>query len=245
MSLSEEQRGELDALEAIYPDQYKLISEADEAEFELLLTIENPVPKSDVGDLEVKFLFKLPKDYPNVEPDIAVHTVRGCTTKKDESDLREFLKLQITEQGLLGQVMVFSLVNEATSWLQGRLEKMAEEKTQEEDAALREWHRRQAEEMEAAREAEGPKVTRFDEDQRLDGTPVTKDNFAEWKRKFDIERAEAQAAAKAAAAAATRRMTGREFFEMSNLNMDELEGELDFYDEEESADGVATSAADS
>eukprot|EP00762_Andalucia_godoyi_P007466 ANDGO_07852.mRNA.1 RWD domain-containing protein 1 OS=Rattus norvegicus GN=Rwdd1 PE=2 SV=1 len=255
--ISDEQQSELDALSAIYADQYTFLSFDPVPSFEIRLsaTVSDPallpttrtqLPYDDsedgeqeesavVSEISCVLTFRIPFEYPAVDPDISVHSLDGTMTKKDESDLREFLFLQISALGLSGQVMVFSLVSEALQWMQTRVDENAKEATRKEDEALVEWRRRQIAQLEAE-QAASLRATRFDEDQRVGGTLVTRETFAQWKLQFDeekrVEKEKENARKKAAAIGPGSRMTGRQFFEMFTLSMEDLEGELEFAEDE-------------
>lgn len=153
----EEQQNELEALEAIYSDEFKLIEEA--KCFEISVFSEHD------EDEDIKFSacieFKYVEYYPDEGPIIEVRSLTGLDDS-NVTTLEGILKQQIEEN--LGMVMVFTLVSEAQEFLNQTVENRKKEK--------------EAEKLRKIKEAEKAELA------KITGTPVTYENFMAWKLNF-------------------------------------------------------------
>ncbi|XP_046848267.1 RWD domain-containing protein 1-like [Xenia sp. Carnegie-2017] len=157
----EEQRQELEALEAIYPTEFKLIEEPNC--FEITVASEHDEDNSIKFSVSVQFTYV--ENYPDCRPFIELKSRDGLTDNHLHS-LKEFLHEKAEEN--LGMVMIFTLISETQEFLNEAVEK--EKNSQEEERQRK---------LKEAEEAELAKLT---------GTPVTHENFIIWKLKFDEER---------------------------------------------------------
>ncbi|KAK0552904.1 Protein gir2 [Tilletia horrida] len=159
------------------------------------------------------------EEYPDALPQMEIETVEG---ELDESATEELLSSvrEMGESDCLGMAMVFTLAShlreELTSYLRRRVQLAEEARLKARD-----------EEIEA-------------EQQKFKGTAVTVERFAEWRKKFEAERAAAKAAEEEALMKGMsakekeefRRMrvkpTGRQIFQRSGpASVAEEEGEDD------------------
>lgn len=210
----DEQQAEVEALAAIYGDDFVVVQS------EPLFLLSISLRQSD--DYHVDLQLTLPPAYPTdplAELEIGITSLARGMSKKDEVDLREFLKQQIAVLGLAGSPMIFTLVSELLPWLANLEEHklaLSELQQREEAEALATIKRQKEEEERRLSE-----MSRYDDDTANSlskgGTPVTVASFAVWKSAFDAEMEAKIAAADPAvlsAAAGRKRLTGREVFEL-------------------------------
>ncbi|PAA86354.1 hypothetical protein BOX15_Mlig009399g2 [Macrostomum lignano] len=210
-ALAEERASELEALESIYADDFRLLSVDDDgggasgessslASFEIDIR-SREVPTGPNGALETAACclhFEYTPDYPNQAPTFAVLDSQNLT----DSDLDSLQSLmETTCEESLGCVMIFSVVSAVQEALQDVAERLEETRRHAEEA-----RQRQLEE---------------EERRKVVGTPVTPETFGEWRRRFDAEMAVAKAAkAKATGVVAggggAKKPTGKELFLADN-----------------------------
>ncbi|KAK0519329.1 Protein gir2 [Tilletia horrida] len=171
------------------------------------------------GAPTLSFQVTYTEEYPDALPQMEIETVEG---ELDESATEELLSSvrEMGESDCLGMAMVFTLAShlreELTSYLRRRVQLAEEARLKARD-----------EEIEA-------------EQQKFKGTAVTVERFAEWRKKFEAERAAAKAAEEEALMKGMsakekeefRRMrvkpTGRQIFQRSGpASVAEEEGEDD------------------
>ncbi|XP_032219420.2 RWD domain-containing protein 1 [Nematostella vectensis] len=201
----EEQRHEIEAIESIYPEEFTIISESAPHSFQIHLE-SSCEDKEDntIITVSVQLQFTFVEKYPDEAPVVEVTSSEGLEDD-DINQLTELLVQQSEEN--LGMVMVFTLV----SCAQEKLEEIAEGIKKH----------RQEERIRKQKEVEEAEKRKFT------GTPVSKESFAAWKMKFDLEMAEKN---KGKTVVVTKsKITGRKLFEMdaSLVNSDSafLEGE--------------------
>jgi hypothetical protein len=209
MDYKEEQASELEALESIYPSEFKLLG-TDPS----ICTVE---VRSSTFDEETGegyrccLKFTLPPTYPEEVPevDIVLEDDDTYSSNLEESDIEE-MKRFLIEQAVenTGMAMIFTIVSAAQEWMSTRWDTRV--KRAEEEA-----ERRLAEVEEAER-------TKFE------GTRVTVQSFIEWKIKFEAEM-KAKEGDKKEDPTVGKKLTGKELFlRDKTLN----ESDLQFLDEE-------------
>lgn len=195
MDYKEEQKNEIEALEAIYPDELKIISEDPEFCFSVDIRTE-ALRDSPEKYMAVSVKFTYVPTYPDETPVIEIADSEDV--EDDDIDaLLEFLQNKVEEN--LGMVMVFTLVSEATEWLNKRLvDNITQQKLEEE-----------------------LKQKRLEEEERnrFEGKRVTVESFMTWKVKFDQEMAELKKI-QAKEEVISRKLTGRELFEKDQSLVD-------------------------
>eukprot|EP01027_Heterolobosea_sp_BB2_P011634 GEZU01016931.1.p1 GENE.GEZU01016931.1~~GEZU01016931.1.p1 ORF type:complete len:266 (+),score=76.03 GEZU01016931.1:25-798(+) len=212
MNYEEEQTNEIEALKAIYLDDFE---EVDTKPMKFKINI---YPHTGEGDdvnfvgatLQVTYTPKYPEELPIVN----VFPLNGLT-KAEADELKAFLD-QVAQDNLNGMVMIFTLASEAQQWLLQRNDRREQEQNEMNLAA-------ELAKKEEEKKKELAKLTRFSdvegvEEKRLKGTPVTIEAFREWKIKFDEERLAKQKQAEQEAEKTINtqkkvRMTGRQLFE--------------------------------
>lgn len=200
----EEQEQELEALEAIYPNEMTVIcKEAGDVRFTILLTCAdtnntNQHDHDHESTFSVLLEFFLPENYPNEVPSILVLESQKLMPSDEEELLQLMDREAVANQGC---VMIFTLVSIGSEWLSRRVEEDAQRKQEAED--------RRRQEIEEA------------ENKKFEGTRVTVESFMKWKMQFDEEMILAKK--KKLAQEKSSKLTGRELFEKDQtLNESDL-----------------------
>ncbi|XP_069028076.1 RWD domain-containing protein 1 [Embiotoca jacksoni] len=195
---AEEQRNELEALEAIYPDSFTVLSE-DPTSFTINVT-------SDAGEhgetVEATLKFTYVGNYPDEPPLWEIHSQENLEDR-DMEDILSFLQQQAEEN--LGMVMIFTLVT------------AVQEKLNEIVDAMK--NRREEEKRRKDREAEEAEKVAFQ------GTVVTIENFLAWKANFEIDMDELRRKRqKEEEQAGKHKLTGKQLFETDhNLDTSDIQ----------------------
>ena len=240
---------ETQALEAIYGDDYKKLDEPPNA-FEVTLVPEAGAG-DDVNHICVALRVIYTPTYPEAAPELSVRAVRrGGLTDEGLAECETLLREAASSDELLGTAMVYMLVEKCIEWMvehnkpemDMHTEMMQRLKAQEAErggavdvsdgadggggassSKLRDLHKKTAGKggpegtwrAEAAVDAEG-RPTTF--------TAVTKENFAEFRREWEQQRAADKVAkAKTLAKASGRNvsadglLTGRQLFERGGM----------------------------
>lgn len=188
----EDQAMEIEALESIYPDSFKVISEKC---FKLCICSEED---KEVEQILVDLVFTYTPSYPDEAP---VYEVRGAGNADDEEgeepeldeDLRTKICARIEEEinENLGTVMVYNIVAAVQELVDDALEEMKKKVEDEKE-------RREKEEKEA-------------EMKKCHGTPVTVASFTEWRERF-IEEMRKIEEEKKKLEKKSKKLTGKEIF---------------------------------
>jgi len=155
----EDQNLEIEALQAIYMNDFTMLDE-DPKKFQILLV---PNPGSEIGNhvgltLEVSF----PSKYPNILPEFKLKSLFGIDTDQ-QSTLESKLKIQSEES--VGSPMIFNLAQTCKEWLDDNnidrqeLQRLKKVKAEEEK-----------------------------ERKRAEGTAVTRESFTAWAKRFYAEK---------------------------------------------------------
>lgn len=198
----EEQEQELEALEAIYPNEISVIcKEAGDLRFTILLTCvdnKNQDDHDDENTFSVLLEFFLPENYPNEVPSILVLESKKLMPADEEELLQLLNREAVANQGA---VMIFTLVSIGSEWLVRRMEEDAQRKQEAED--------RRRQEIEEA------------ENKKFEGTRVTVESFMKWKIQFEAEMMLLKK--KKLAQEKSSKLSGRELFEKDQtLNESDL-----------------------
>jgi len=214
MDYAEEQRSELEALEAIYPSEFTILSESP-----ITFTIVTKTAEfEDTGEghsalLKFTLTPKYPEEVPKIEVVPAEEDDETNLEPEDSEDLLSVLAQQAEEN--TGMAMIFTLVSASIEWLNERWDSSIKEKEDEEE-------KKRLKEEEA-------------EQKRFDGTRVTIQTFIEWKTKFDEEMAAKNKELEAKEKDTSKvKLTGKELFlQDKTLNDSDLT-----FDEGDDADAV-------
>jgi hypothetical protein len=215
MDYAEEQSQELEALESIYYDSFELISrdhpavsfrvhirpedfnEAVKALERARKAVDSDDEGDNVGEAPVNYFLKvdLPETYPEVLPEMDIEEASEGLDEEDQAALLEALKTVAEEN--MGMPMIFAVASSAKDGLEDLIKARKDEAERE-----------RVERIEREEEAER---------KRREGTKVTPESFAAWKKAFEKEM---QAAGRtdlvwisAAAKVVKGRVTGRQLFE--------------------------------
>jgi hypothetical protein len=192
MDYAEEQRSELEALEAIYPSEFTILSE-DPIAFTIVTKTTEFEDTGEGHTALLKFILtpKYPEEVPRIEVVPAEEDDQTNLEPEEIEDLLSVLSQQAEEN--TGMAMIFTLVSVTLEWLNERHDSSVKEK---EDA----------EEMKRLQEEE-------EEQKRFDGTRVTIQTFIEWKTKFDEEMASKRKELDSKEKdTSNKKLTGRELF---------------------------------
>eukprot|EP00455_Lapot_gusevi_P024803 TRINITY_DN2588_c0_g7_i1.p1 TRINITY_DN2588_c0_g7~~TRINITY_DN2588_c0_g7_i1.p1 ORF type:complete len:258 (+),score=88.53 TRINITY_DN2588_c0_g7_i1:69-842(+) len=173
MDPNEEQCMEIEALQSIFMDDFKSVSDEPPRQYELTV-VPNP---GDSGDNHVTAILQVtyPNEYPNEPPQVVVRAGKGLTNSQ-RTQLQTLVDQSISDQ--LGMAMVFNLTETVKEFLQQHNVKQLSMHEQMQQ-------RKQIEEI-IAEAKEEKKQDRVSEAIKH-GTPVTPEIFAEWNARFLAE----------------------------------------------------------
>ncbi|XP_076004595.1 RWD domain-containing protein 1 [Genypterus blacodes] len=195
---AEEQRNELEAIEAIYPDSFTVLSD-DPTSFTITVT-------SDAGEddetVETTLKFTYVEKYPDEPPLWEIYSQENLEDT-DVGDILTFLQQQAEEN--LGMVMIFTLVT------------AVQEKLNEIVDTIK--NRQEEEKMRREKEAEEAEKVAFQ------GTVVTIENFLTWKATFELDMADLRRKRqKEEEQAGKTKLTGKQLFETDhNLDTSDIQ----------------------
>lgn len=184
----DEQRMEMEALEAIYPEEYVEITSVDDGvpgKFSITLV---PLPGEAENHVSVKLSVCYSKDYPESLPQLTFCPVRGLTQEQCD-ELREVCIQEASEN--LGMAMVFTLCETAKFWLEERNvpskgdgsahERMLQRQRDADRIVAKE------NDAKAAREARYATENAEEILNKIVGTKVTVESFMAWRKRFEEE----------------------------------------------------------
>lgn len=189
-------------------------------------TVENK-DTNEVNHVGITLQIFYPETYPDVAPEINVFNLKNLNNQLC-NELKE--KLESLAQDYIGSQMVYNLATAAQEWLLERNDERTEEKKQgneeqEEINTMSSYEKMMLEKQREQQELQ--KLNRYTLDANLGkGTPVTIENFREWKKRFDEERKQVQELLKQQQQLQQQqsskdlidnnRLTGREWFEQKS-----------------------------
>eukprot|EP00996_Jenningsia_fusiforme_P002661 NODE_3484_length_969_cov_18.022826_g3198_i0.p1 GENE.NODE_3484_length_969_cov_18.022826_g3198_i0~~NODE_3484_length_969_cov_18.022826_g3198_i0.p1 ORF type:complete len:216 (+),score=46.95 NODE_3484_length_969_cov_18.022826_g3198_i0:81-728(+) len=190
---NEEQTGELEALAAIYADDFEIMQDTPPIRLRVCLT--------GGDDHKVQLVVEFPRSYPEVAPVVSavpLSNILKVTTDRLATHLASVAAENV------GSVMVFTLVQEVMDFLEA-LEGEAEPEVDDDPGRLK-------------------KPVINDAAAIRHGNNVTRENFEEWKRRFDKER-DAKALLRQKARdkemeGRKDRLTGRQYFAKMSAGID-------------------------
>mmetsp|Transcript_8091 Transcript_8091/g.23206 ORF Transcript_8091/g.23206 Transcript_8091/m.23206 type:complete len:245 (-) Transcript_8091:178-912(-) len=222
MDHSEEQSMELEALEAIWPTEFKPLAPDDPSPagwpmeptvytVDITAAAEGEDPE-EYGE-RMELVFQHTPTYPEEPPRLKLRSVKGLSAA-DLADIQSKVEAQVEEN--MGMAMIYTLAEYAKEWLRDRSNIEVVEEIDPEEAKAR------------ALEEEQKRIA----EQRALGTPVTPENFKVWREKFDAERALARAMDPNLISAKEKenRLTGKQYFvqtDASKISKDQEELQLD------------------
>ncbi|KAF2357092.1 RWD domain [Trinorchestia longiramus] len=188
----EEQNNEVEALEAIYPEEFQLLTDKPLHKFTILVKSSTYQGNDESSDVEpgacLTLQFEYTPKYPDEPP--LMEILEPDNIEEEECEpLKQLLEEQFSE--CAGMAMVFTLVSAAQEWINTFVEDRIKKEEEEEE-------RLRTEEEERERKV-------------FEGTRVTVETFMTWKAKFDAEMA-ALKNAKESSSDGKKRLTGKELF---------------------------------
>ncbi|KAG7399586.1 hypothetical protein PHYBOEH_008581 [Phytophthora boehmeriae] len=174
----EEQAMEVEALEAIYMEDFTKLSE-DPLSFQVRV-----VPNQDGENNFVAMTLKadIPATYPDVEPTLEIILNKGLSDRQHK-DMKELLAQQIEEN--MGMAMMYTLCEAVREYLVENNREGNDGSEHQEMLRRMEMRKKKEEKVEAEKEEEA--MARSHEKQAFHGTPVTVESFAAWREKFEAE----------------------------------------------------------
>mmetsp|Transcript_1617 Transcript_1617/g.2422 ORF Transcript_1617/g.2422 Transcript_1617/m.2422 type:complete len:250 (-) Transcript_1617:17-766(-) len=221
MDYKEEQCMEVEALEAIYPDEFNKTS-SDPLQWKIKIV---PFANGkDENHVEVTLQCSICENYPDESPSFQIEQVKGLS--KDEIEELENLVTNVVEENV-GIVVGYTLTEAIREWLVEHNQSASDNSMH---ASMLRRMDAKTKEDNLAREKDG--ITQDERDaeellriKRLEGTPVTPSTFAEWIDRFIQEQINQNSSAKNM----NGKLTGKEMF------LQHLVKEEDF-DEDEMSD---------
>jgi hypothetical protein len=192
----DEQAAELEALEAIFMDDFKLVDGPDSARgarFEISLAPDAP------PDVRLRMIFEHPSGYPEESVVVTAHALSGVSAPMRKA-LQEFCG-DIARQNV-GIPSVFTICEEVRSWIQDNLGE-EEDVSSDSDADASQFETQDASAV-AKVEVVASKAI---------GTPVTVESFMAWREAFLEEMNRAKGTDEKLDV--NQKVTGRELFEQS------------------------------
>lgn len=217
MEPSEEQSAELEALEAIFGDDYRLLEQASAdrgARFDIQIAREAS------STARLKLCFEHPVDYPASRIIVTVHAVSGLSTVKRKS-LQEVADRLADEN--VGFPSAFNVCEGLNDWMHQNLDDGHDATS---DTSLDEEAFETRDTKSAGVEVDASKCI---------GTPVTPESFAAWREKF-MEELQQRKTEQQRGMEMTIKPTGRQLFEQSKEVISEesdrlWEMEADLYED--------------
>lgn len=242
MSFQEDQENEIEALEAIFENEFKLI-EKNPPSFEILL---EPCPGEGDDENHVRVLFKVkfPESYPDTAPEITLEAAKGLNEKK--MVVLDKIAADAVEEGL-GEVVIFTVTEALKEWLSDNNEKEKGMHEEMMERAMKEKETKTKEAQKAARKKDDDDDDDDDSDYQDEGEDsdeggretdwkvedlqkrrqeyknplkigvddlVTAESFAKWKIDFAAhKKAEEEKAGIVKEVVVEKKTTGREFFQ--------------------------------
>ncbi|KAF4320045.1 hypothetical protein G195_006689 [Phytophthora kernoviae 00238/432] len=174
----EEQSMEVEALEAIYMDDFTKLSD-DPLSFQVRV-----VPNQDGENNFVAMTLKadIPATYPDVEPTLEIILNKGLSDRQHK-EMKELLTQQIEEN--MGMAMMYTLCEAVREYLVENNREGNDGSEHQEMLRRMETRKKKEDKVEAEKEEEA--MARSQEKRVFHGTPVTVETFAVWKEKFEAE----------------------------------------------------------
>jgi len=222
MNYAEEQAMEMEALAAIFGDQFEQKSPSS--------CVIHATPNADQVHLACYLDFDLPATYPEVLPNLTVRSDKGMNDAWNQE-----LKDKLLESGsdLLGAAMIFTMVESAREWITERNVAGVGEGSMYAQMIAKEHEKQRVAELERQQQAKkdekssgGGKGGSGQGKKQEVGTPVTAENFNKWMQGLIKE--EARTIAESAS-----KLTGRQLFEKGTIKAQDEEvvaGDVEDFD---------------
>jgi len=201
MDYKEEQEGEFEALESIFSEELTVLSTEPRHRFNVSIQEDKETKDEATISVSCAIQFTFTETYPEAAPLFEIVEQSDNLEDKHLEKMIDIMSEQAEEN--LGMVMIYTLV----AAIQEYLVEVTEEIQSDRDAEKK----RKEDEVRAAEEI------------KYKGTPVTRENFLEWKAAFDIEMA-AIGKNKIEIRKGPKKPSGRTLFETDDaLNMSDVD----------------------
>ncbi|KAL8005788.1 putative RWD domain, ZC3H15/TMA46 family protein [Plasmopara halstedii] len=207
----EEQAMEMEALEAIYMDDFTKLSDKP-------LTYQVHVVPNQDGDsnfVALQLKAKIPEKYPDLEPEIEVIVLKGLVDRQVK-EIKQLLAQQIEEN--MGTAMMYTLTEAVREYLVEN-NREGNDGSEHQEMLRRMELKKVAEEKVEAEKLEQANVKGEGNQREFHGTPVTVETFAAWKAKFDTEVTSIKETS--LKKEATAKLTGRQLWSKGLVTEDE------------------------
>lgn len=195
MEPSEEQAAELEALEAIFQGDYRLIESATSergARFDIQIAPDSP------SDLRLRVAFEHTIDYPTTCILVTIHALSGLSAIKRKA-LQGVVENLASEN--IGIPSAFTICEGLNEWLYENMDDVNDISAEQEEESF--------ETRDTSAVAKVEVVA-----SKAIGTPVTVETFAAWREKF-LEELEGKKTEEQRAMEMNTKLTGRQLFEQS------------------------------
>ncbi|KAL4159592.1 hypothetical protein PRNP1_000169 [Phytophthora ramorum] len=223
----EEQAMEVEALEAIYMDEFTKLSD------EPLTYQVHVVPNQDGENNFVAMLLKaeIPDTYPDVEPKLDIIVKKGLADSQLK-EIKQLLDQQVEEN--MGMAMMYTLCEAVREYLVENNREGNDGSEHQEMLRRMELKKKKEDKVEADK-LEQAQAHAEEHRREFHGTPVTVESFAAWKVKFDSEM---QVTTKASVKdEATAKLSGRQLWNKGLVTEDDaVEAEAEAEVNEDEAD---------
>jgi RWD domain/DRG Family Regulatory Proteins, Tma46 len=200
---AEEQAAEIEALDAIFMDDFKLVDGPNSlrgARFEIFL-----FPES-APDVRLRMIFEHPLAYPDEPVVVTAHALAGVSAPKRKA-LQEFSGQVATENA--GMPSVFEICENVKRWIEDNVGDVEEESSDSDVDGS------QFETRDTSAAAKVEVVA-----SKAIGTTVTVESFMAWRESFLLEINQAKAVSEKTAES-NKKLTGRQLFEQSKAVVSE------------------------
>lgn len=163
-AMEEEQEQELEALSAIFANDFKVLEEpTSQHGARFSLSISDPALS-----IDAKLIFSFPTSYPSEIPQIVLHSISGIPSSQRTSLVSH---LRTEAEGMIGEPMIFALHGAAKEWLVENGGKDVDEAGGEDGSVFE-------------TRDEDTRMTVETVHSKVIGTPVTVDSFMKWREGF-------------------------------------------------------------
>ncbi|KAI0565687.1 Ubiquitin-conjugating enzyme/RWD-like protein [Gracilaria domingensis] len=202
MDPAEEQAAELEALEAIFAGEFRILQHANNktcARFEIELA-------DDVSEtVKIRLVIAHTQNYPQEPPMLVLHALEGLSTSR-RKELQSHLEAAAADYAEDHMASAFSLCEVAKEWIATHVVGHAQDDEDEQRG-----NDTKFETLDATQEDKVEVIS-----SKAMGTPVTLESFMVWREKF-LEELESSKSAEQVRKETNTKMTGREFFESKTV----------------------------
>ena len=222
LNISTTKADEIEALQAIYPDEFEMIEEPSKYRIKLL---PNPADGDENNHVGIYLVCEIPSDYPEIVPTISIEVIKGLGASHEEEIMA--VGAQKLEENL-GMPSIFATAEAIREWLvennvEGQDGSMYAEmmrKQSQKDVDEKRKEKKAAIARAADKENEVVEVDPVELEiirKRQAGTPVTLEVFMKWRENFEAEKR----AGEVEKVVMEKKPTGKELFLTNKAGMEE------------------------